>query len=88
MSPRLPKQDSAVGRSIKTYIQAFIGALVTFGIGLSTAVNGVPGCSDAVVNYVMDFVKDYFFWICNFVGVGAGITALIWNLIRKSVPNY
>ena len=44
---RLPEQDSATGRGIKTAIQATIGFL----FGLVVVVWNVPGVPDAIIEY-------------------------------------
>jgi len=76
----LPSQDSATGRAIKTFIQALIGAF----IGLVAAVWAVPTVPETVVSYLaINFVP-----ILLTIGVPAGLTSLVWNLLRKNIPNY
>lgn len=77
---RLPNQDSATGRAIKTAAQAIIG----FSIGLAIAVWTVPGVPNAVWNYVQGNLVE----VLLSVGVPAGLTSLVWNLIRTDVKNY
>lgn len=84
MTAKLPNQDSATGRGIKTAIQTIVGALIVFGTGLVTTINGVPGCPDAVLNYFRDNVVQ----LVGSLGVSAGFVTFIWNLFRKDVKNY
>lgn len=77
---RLPSQDSATGRAVKTAVQAAFG----FIVGLVAVVWAVPGVPHAVVNYA----ETNFVQMLLFVGMPAGLTSLVWNLLRKEVPNY
>jgi hypothetical protein len=77
---KLPNQDSATGRALKTAAQAAIG----FVTGLAFVVWAVPGVPEAVINYV----KDNIVQVMIFVGVPSGITSFVWNLFRKDVRNY
>ena len=77
---RLPTEDSATGRGIKTAAQAIVG----FCIGLVVVVWNVPGVPDAIV----DYTKNHLWEILLLVGVPAGITSTVWNLFRPSVRNY
>lgn len=80
----LPSQDSNTGRSLKTAAQTTIAAFVVFGSGLITAINGVPGCPDAVLNYLRDNIVQ----LAGSMGVSAGIVTFIWNSFRKDVTKY
>lgn len=80
----LPKQDSAVGRGIKTSAQGFIGAVLAILIGLITVIHNVPGCGEAVAK----FAQDNIVLIAGGFGVSSGTVSVIWNLFRKDVPNY
>ena len=77
---RLPTEDSAAGRGIKTAAQAIIG----FCVGLVVVVWNVPGVPDAIVEYTKDHLGE----ILLLVGVPAGIISTVWNLFRPSVRNY
>lgn len=77
---RLPNQDSATGRALKTATQAGIG----FILGLIAVVWAVPGVPHAVIGYA----EQNFVQMLLFVGMPAGLTSLVWNLLRKEVPNY
>ena len=77
---RLPTEDSAAGRGIKTAAQAIIG----FFVGLVVVVWNVPGVPDAIVEYTKDHLGE----ILLLVGVPAGIISTVWNLFRPSVRNY
>ncbi len=76
----LPSQDSAVGRALKTAVQAAAG----FVIGLIITVWAVPGVPDAVADYVQKNIGQALL----LVGVPAGLTSLVWNLLRKNVDKY
>lgn len=85
MDTRLPKQDSATGRSLKTTAFASASALVVFGSGLLTVLQGVPGCSEAV----LDFLQANALQLSVLFGVPAGIFSFLWNFFgRKSVQTY
>lgn len=81
---RLPKQDSATGRGIKTGVQAVIGTLVAFATGLILAVLNVPGVNEAI----LDYVQKNLIQTLLVIGVPAGLTGFVWNLLRKGVSNY
>lgn len=81
---RLPSNDSATGRGIKTGVQAIGGLAVTFLIGLALAVWNVPGVPMAV----LDYVQNNFVQVAAMVGVPAGVVGFVWNLFRPSVENY
>lgn len=76
----LPSQDSAVGRALKTFVQAIVG----FIIGLAITVWAVPGVPDAIWEYV----RGNFVQVLLTVGVPSGLTSLVWNLLRKNIKNY
>lgn len=82
---RLPKQDSATGRGLKTAAQAGIGTLVLSAL-MTLAVNvwNVPGVPDVVI----EWVKSNAIQIAVAVGLPSGIVGVLWNLPRKNVPNY
>ncbi len=84
MDLRLPKQDSATGRSIKTGIQAIIGTAITLIVGLTVAINGVPGCPEAILK----FAQDNFIQIAGMIGISSGFASFVWNYFRKGVKNY
>lgn len=75
--------DTARGRGVRTGIQAALAALATFLVGLLMAVWKVPGVDMAVISYVQAHIVE----VLLAIGVPAGITSYIWNLIRKDVPN-
>jgi hypothetical protein len=75
--------DTARGRGIRTGIQAALAALATFVVGLLLTVWKVPGVDTAVISYVQAHIVE----VLLAIGVPAGITSYIWNLIRKDVPN-
>lgn len=77
---KLPQNDSAVGRGLKTFVQAVVGLLV----GLIVTVWAVPGVPHAVIGYLQTHVVE----LALLVGIPSGVTSLIWNLFRKNVPNY
>lgn len=77
---KLPKQDSATGRGLKTAAQAMIG----FTVGLVAVVWAVPGVPQAV----LDYVQNNAIQVLLLVGVPSGLTSFIWNLLRKNVKTY
>lgn len=81
---RLPKQDSATGRGLKTGVQTFIGTTIALVATVGAAANGVPGCSDAIINSI----KDNLLLISGGSGVSSAAVAFIWNLLRSDVKNY
>lgn len=82
---RLPTQDSATGRGIKTAAQAGIGSLILMAlVNLVVSVWNVPGVPDVV----FDWLKDNVMQITGSLGISSGLVAIIWNIFRKSVPNY
>lgn len=81
---RLPNQDSATGRSLKTGAFAVVGSLVVFGSGFLRVLNGVPGCTDAVIGFLQDNAGT----LALYVGVPAGALSYGFNFFRKNVKNY
>lgn len=77
---RLPEQDSAVGRGVKTAVQAIIG----FFFGLVVVVWNVPGVPGAVIDYTKQNIGQ----ILMMGGLSAGFTSLVWNMLRRDVKNY
>lgn len=84
MEARLPTQDSATGRGIKTSIQGFIAASVLLLGALYTAIKAVPGCSEAIIQVV----SDNWALIAGTFGLSTGAVSFIWNVLRKNVKNY
>lgn len=73
---RLPEQDSAVGRGLKTTVQAIIG----FMIGLVVVVWAVPGVPAAVLQYVQhNWVS-----IALTFGIPSGVASFVWNKFFRS----
>lgn len=72
-------KDSAVSRSVKTLVQTVVG----LAIGLAVTVWAVPGVPDAVAHYALN----NFIPVALAIGVPSGLTSLIYNLLRKDVPN-
>jgi hypothetical protein len=81
---KLPSQDSATGRAIKTFIQALGG----FIIGLGVAIWQVPGVPDAVQGYIVSNLPQVIVTIGIPVAVSSGAISFIWNYFRKNVSNY
>lgn len=80
MFMRLPNQDSATGRAIKTGLQSVIG----FIVGLAIVIWTVPGVPAAIISYLQDNLIQ----VLLIVGIPSGLTSGIWNIIRKDIPNY
>lgn len=81
---RLPRQDSATGRGFKTGLQTFIGVGVVFITGLIGVIKGVPGCGDAILN----FLQANLVQVASLFGISSGVVSFIWNFLRKDVSNY
>ncbi len=77
---KLPKQDSATGRALKSAAFAVSG----FVIGLVYTVWAVPGVPAAVI----DYVQKNAWQVLLTIGIPAGLLSFIWNFFRKNVPNY
>ena len=77
---RLPNQDSATGRGVKTAVQTIVGLL----LGLGVVVWGVDGVPQAIQNYLQDHLVE----VLLVVGVPSGLTSFVWNYLRKDVKNY
>lgn len=80
----LPDKDSATSRGLRTGIFSALGALFVFGTGLIAVLNGVPGCTSALVGYL----RDNSLQLALTVGVPSGIISFIFNALRPSVKNY
>lgn len=82
---KLPKQDSATGRGLKTGAQAGIATLVLTAIGsLAISVWNVPGVPDVVIKWAQDNA----FQLAGGIGLSSGLVGYIWNLLRSDVKNY
>lgn len=82
---RLPEKDSATGRGLKTSVFAFLGSLITILISLWTVLRGVPGCSEAIIQ----FVQANAITIASTFGISAGSVSFLFNLFfRRDVKNY
>lgn len=77
---RLPTQDSATGRALKTGVQAIFG----FMIGLIVTVWAVPGVPNAIFNYLEGHIIE----VLLVVGIPSGLVSMVWNYLRKDVSNY
>ena len=84
MDARLPKTDSATGRSLRTTVFSVLSAFLVFSSGLLTVIQGVPGCGEAVINYVQENALQ----LALLMGVPAGLFSFAWNFFRKDVRNY
>lgn len=85
MDINLPKKDSATWRGAITSLQGFAGALVVLATGLIATINGVPGCGEAIV----EFIKSNWLLISGSFGLSTGVASFIWNFFfRKDVKNY
>ena len=71
--------DSALVRSVRTFLQTLIGVV----IGLFVVVWAVPGVPHVVYSYLMDNVVP----IALSVGIPSGVASFLWNILRKDVPN-
>lgn len=74
--------DTAVGRGIRTTIQALIG----FTVGLALAVWTVPGVPDAIFAYVTSNLPTFLATI-GVPSVVTGLVSYLWNLARTDVRN-
>lgn len=73
----LPSQNSEVGRGIKSGIYAALSATAVFLSGLIAVVHGVPGCGEAVTNYV----TQNFLTIVATLGLPTGVGAFIMSFV-------
>ena len=81
---KLPSQDSATGRGVKTGIQTAIGVIIVFVTGLIGVINGVPGCTEAIGN----FIQANAIQLAGLFGISSGVVSFVWNFLRKDVVNY
>lgn len=83
---RLPEQDSATRRGLKTSAQAFIGTFLVIPISnLIIKLWAIPGVPEVVQAWMMD----YFVLIATSLGISSGLVAFVWNvLLRKDVKTY
>lgn len=81
---KLPSQDSATGRGLKTALQA----VITFIVGLAIVVWKVPGVPQAIFQYASANLVQVVTMIGLPMAVGTGLTSFVWNVVRKDVPNY
>lgn len=85
MDIRLPQKDSATSRGIRTGIFSAVGTIVALAFGLFMAINGVPGCPEAIT----DFIGKHYIEITGLVGIFSGAAGFVYNaLFRKEVKNY
>lgn len=80
----LPSANSAPVKGLKTTLWSFIGSCITLGGALWLAINAVPGCSDAVLN----FVRDNFVQIALAFSIPSGVVGYLGNLLNPKVPNW
>ena len=73
---RLPSQDSATGRAVKTAFQSIVGLLITL--------IAIPGVPEALTTYAREHTLPFLV----FVGVPAGVVSFVMNFVRKDVSNY
>lgn len=83
MNMNINNNDSAVGRGIRTAIQALGG----FIIGLAIAIWQVPGVADVVKLYVSQHFVELVIAFGIPSAVGSGVLGFLWNFFRKDVPN-
>lgn len=74
--------DTAVGRGVRTAIQAVIG----FFTGLVLVVWAVPGVPDAVFAYVTTNLPQFLLLI-GVPAAATGVVSWVWNLLRRDVRN-
>ena len=84
MNLRLPSQDSATGRGIKTGLQSILGFVFTFAVGLVLTVWGVKGVPEAIMAYI----QTNFLQVLVTIGVPSAVAGFIWNYFRPNIPNY
>lgn len=80
----LPSADSATGRGLKAGVYSTLVSFVVFSTGLFLALKGVPGCSEALVQYLQQNAVT----LALSIGIPTGLVSFIVNLFRKNVPNY
>lgn len=81
---RLPKANSATVKGLKSGLWGTISAVILLGIGLVGALKGVPGCSEAVT----DFIKNNYIEIAAVFGGTSGVVGFIGNALNPKTENY
>jgi len=79
-APTVIPGDTALVRGVRTVFQTIIGAFV----GLVAVVWAVPGVPEAVTTYLSTNLVQ----LLLVVGIPAGLTSFVWNLLRPSVKNF
>lgn len=81
---RLPGQDSATGRGLKTTLFSTVSGLIVFSTGLFGVLHSIPGCSDAV----LDYIKNNALTFSLSIGIPTGVFSFVWNYLRTNIKNY
>lgn len=82
MDIKMPKTDSATWRGAVTSVQGFVAAVVLLLGGLIATIKGVPGCGEAIV----DFVYNNWLLISGAFGLSTGVASFLFNFFfRKNV---
>lgn len=81
---RLPSANSATTKGLRTTLWTFIGSCITLSGALWLAINAVPGCSDAVLN----FVREHFVEIALAFSLPSGVIGFIGNALNHKTDNY
>lgn len=82
---KLPNQDSATGRGLKTAAQSGIATLaLTAIVSLLVSIWNVPGVPDVVIKWAQNNALQ----LAGGIGVSSGVAGFIWNLFRPGIKNY
>lgn len=84
MKIRLPRNDTATINSVRVALKALVG----FVIGLAVTIAGVPGVSDAVMNYIRDNWVQVALTFGIPSAVSTGLINLIFDWRKKGLDNY
>ena len=71
------KFNGTLYKGLMTALQGFVAAIVLIATGVFTAVQGTPGCFDAVV----DSLTQSGVQIAALFGVGSGVASFVMNIV-------
>lgn len=81
---RFPSVDSSTSRGLRSGAFSFVISLLIFGSGLIAVLNGVPGCTDAVIK----FLQENALTLASAIGIPTGLVTFVISVLRPKTPNY
>lgn len=81
---RLPKSNSATVSGLRATAITTVSAFLVFSTGLWTVLHSIPGCSDAVINYITSNAVQ----LALMLGVPTGLVTLVVGILTPKKPNY